>query len=470
MKTKRQLQKQEQKHKQRQKQRRLCCTALALVLALCISGVSALVISAGAEKVTVYIPEFPRAEDQQVQSGDWGHGNLTVGNGWTFHAEKFLPGKAIGDWNGPAAYCIEPASSLYSGAELPGADENYWQNLPANSRISAEQQKLLIGRTLYYGFRGNVSLQNWVTQNDYGSWELAKYMATQLLIWEVLVGERWADYSYAGLPQDGAQNCIMEYIREDNPLNAKIQQQYKNISEKVIESMKLPSFMKMNEDSAAVEELKWSKTDEVYEAVLTDENNVLSTYDFSVESGEKVTLSVSGNQLVIKSDKPFDMSVIRAKKGSPTSGMVVWGDGLRTDGSGSQDVLAYGADTSSEQSAYVKAKAVKYEEPTTEPTTKPTEPTTEPVTEPTTEPTTQPTTEPTTEPATEPTTEPATVLTTSPRTVVVTTPIRTAAPTTAARTASSPNTGDGTKIAAAIGMCAVGLGGTLVTLKLKKKK
>ena len=95
----------------------------------------------------------------------------------------------IGSFDGPACYCIEPGvpRNLYRSYESYG--EDYWDAFPAeyNRTIDGRTMKTLLGRIMQYGYQGNLSL-DWRSQNEADADKLAHMMATQVLVWETVVG------------------------------------------------------------------------------------------------------------------------------------------------------------------------------------------------------------------------------------------------------------------------------------------
>ena len=79
---------------------------------------------------------------------------------------------------------------------IQNRDENYWDNYPSayNKTITPDKIKQLIGRILQYGYTGQVSA-SWSSVNGD---DLANVMATQMLIWEVIVGERDESFNKVG--------------------------------------------------------------------------------------------------------------------------------------------------------------------------------------------------------------------------------------------------------------------------------
>lgn len=233
------------------------CTSLALALIICISAFAGLGTTAfAATKEDVYIINIPRANDP-VQSG-WGHPALQFMNGWGASEVNFNTVKAMNAYEGDCCYCIEPGVSLYTGDTLSKKAEDFWDNYPDkyNNTISPDMIKIFIGRIMQYGYTGKTSL-NWKTNDKKGADELAHYMATQLLIWETVVGERDEDFNKINA-QDYDKDNIKQQIKTNNPLRSEIFAYYNAIETKVKSHTVAPSFTSKSKMKAQTIELEWN--------------------------------------------------------------------------------------------------------------------------------------------------------------------------------------------------------------------
>ena len=144
--------------------------------------------AASGTKSDVYIMELPRSGDAN-SNGEWGHGALNFMNGWFSRASDTGSIRAIGSYSGNIVYCIEPGTGQHTGDTLTERDESYFNNLGSNGTISGDDIRLYIGRILQYGYCGSIST-SWKSQNSADADKLSHAIATQLLIWETIVGER----------------------------------------------------------------------------------------------------------------------------------------------------------------------------------------------------------------------------------------------------------------------------------------
>ena len=302
------------------------------------------------EKTKVYMVDFPRDGDANYD-GVWGHSNLTLKNGWHTGSSTHTNLKAIGSYSGNIAYCIEPGVSLSSGQSMNKYDENYFNNITANGVISGDEIRLFIGRILQYGYRGTIST-SWRSQNESAANSIAHAYATQLLIWETVVGERDTNFNHKAA--SGCSN-VKDVINAKHPLRSKIMSYYNSMVSSVQKHTVVPSFCTKSSGSAKVNELEWNGSK--YLATLTDSNGVLSNYAFKA-SISGVTFSTSGNKLTVSMDKApsKEFTITASKKNGVRRGVVVWSEGKHGQNSSVQDVVTYAQEVSDPVSGYVKMK------------------------------------------------------------------------------------------------------------------
>ena len=324
--------------------------ATVLSLSAFMSIGTSTAFAASGEKTNVYMVDFPRDGDANYD-GVWGHSNLTLKNGWHTGSSTHTNLKAIDSYSGNIAYCIEPGVSLSSGQSMNKYDENYFNNITANGVISGDEIRLFIGRILQYGYRGTIST-SWRSQNESAANSIAHAYATQLLIWETVVGERDANFNHKAA--SGCSN-VKDVINAKHPLRSKIMSYYNSMVSSVQNHTVVPSFCTKSSGSAKVNELEWNGSK--YVATLTDSNGVLSNYDFKA-SISGVTFSTSGNKLTVSMDKApsKEFTITASKKNGVRRGVVVWSEGKHSQNSSVQDVVTYAQEVSDPVSGYVKMK------------------------------------------------------------------------------------------------------------------
>ena len=329
--------------------------AVSLVMAAVLSlgvfaNIGTTAYAASGKKSDVYIMQLPRSGDTN-NNGKWGHGELKFMNGWYSHAISTDSLRAMGSYSGNIAYCIEPGTGQHTGDTLTEKNEDYFNNLGSNGTISGDDIRLNIGRILQYGYCGSIST-SWKSQNSDDADKLSHAIATQLLIWETIVGERDESFNHKS---PGSYDAILDHIQKGHPLYSRIMAYYNSISESVQKHTKVPSFCTKSSGSAKVNELKWDGSK--YVTTLTDSNGVLGNYEFSANI-DGVTFSKSGNKLTVSMTKaPSKEFTITATKTNGTrKGIVVWTDGKNSPGNGIQDVVSYSQNVSDPVKGFVKMK------------------------------------------------------------------------------------------------------------------
>ena len=323
--------------------------ALLLALVLCFACVGT---ASAAEDVSgkVYLISYPRDGDDNYHTESWGHDALYFRHGWKLSASDYLDVRAIGSYDANICYCIEPGVIQNTGDAFSRMGEDFWENMPDfNDLMTPQQMKRYIGRIMTYGYTGGVSTQ-WRSQNAGGE-KLAQAYATQLLIWETVVGERDADFRYVA-PTDA--DAVKNVIRDTHPLREKIFSYYDSIVSNVQKHTKVPSFCAKNLREARTVTLEWNGN--AYSTVLTDENGVLENYTFSVDG---VHCEVQGNRLLLTAeDAPnAPVTLTTEKKNSLRCGVITWTDGQFGIGNGLQDLVTYAETVNDPVVGYLKIEA-----------------------------------------------------------------------------------------------------------------
>lgn len=323
--------------------------SLLMALFMCLgmfAGTGVTAFAAG-ETMTTYMVDIPRANDPN--KAGWGHPALNFLGGWSTSAGTHFSVHTQDAYNGRAIYCIEPGIGVHSGDQYTGRGEDFWDNYPSslNPTIPPNTIKEYIGRIMTYGWQGNAST-SWMSSNPDHANQMAGYIATQLLVWETIVGERDSQFNHVDANAQGKNN-VTEYISAEHPLRSQIFSQYSAIESAVKRHTMLPSFFSSTADAGAYE-LKWDG--EKYSATLTDTNGVLGDYTFT-SSTAGLNFSVDGNQLTITSSQALKGSVtVKAEKiSAQRSGVVVWTDGVT--GGGTQDFATYGTTVSDQMVGYL---------------------------------------------------------------------------------------------------------------------
>lgn len=328
-------------------------TSLFLAVLMCFSSLIGVTATAhAATKQDVYIIDLPRGKETNKEH--WGHPAYELMNGWSTFNTDYVTVKAIGDYEGDSCYCIEPGVSLYTGDKLSKEAESFWDNYPSkyNKTIDPDTIKVYLGRIMQYGYTGKNSV-DWVSTNSSKADDCAKHLATQLLVWETVIGERDENFNHVDATKHGKHN-IKEIISSKHPLRSKIFSHYSRIEKSVKQHTTVPSFASRSKSKARSIELKWNGKN--YSTTINDTNGVLANYDFS---GSGLTFSKSGNSLTITAEKaPKDDVLITVnKKNSQRKAVITWTDEKIGPQSGQlQDIVTFGQSVSDPVKAYLNVK------------------------------------------------------------------------------------------------------------------
>ena len=322
--------------------------AVALLLALMMVFTGA-VQAFAATQMTMAVIALPRSAD--TNKGDWGLAELYLMGGWeTIETDNYLV-YCKDSHSGQVVYCIEPGYGVRTGNVLSQAnDSTYWNNYPSNMNptLSPDGIKTVLGRLLQYGWRGNGNT-SWNTSNASHRQDIAELIATQMLVWEVVVGERTLSFSHVDATRKGFDS-VMDNISTGNPLYDDIWEAYESIEYAVQHHTLLPSFMSDNQITASNHELVWNGSR--YEITLTDTNGVLRECGLKTDSND-LKCEISGNKITFYTTNPNVSEIlVVAEKEASKNNFLVWTDGRTA--SGDQDVISYGQEVNETLTGYLK--------------------------------------------------------------------------------------------------------------------
>ena len=340
--------------------------SLLLSFIICLSTIVGVALTASAASTTgkAIVIGYPRNGDTNYSTVTWGHDELHYMGGWMCHKGRYTTFYTMNSYKGNICYCIEPGRPLDTGLVFTQKDEDFFDNFPEeyNSTISADDIKLFLGRILQYGYTGQIS-DSWKSQNAEDADTMSKAFATQLLVWETVVGER--DEYFNHVTPNG-YNAILEQVRGDHPLRKGIMNYYNAIASAVQQHTKMPSFLSRTAGKAQTVELSWDGSR--YCAELTDNNGVIGNFNYSVPGMNCV---VSGNKLIITSNSATTdkVTLTAEKKSSQRRGLIIWSDGAYQPGGGNQDTVTFGQQVDDPVKGYINlmvsyggAKIVKVSE------------------------------------------------------------------------------------------------------------
>ncbi len=293
---------------------------LLLLLTLCLTVnivINTTPANAAANEIMVFL--YPRPQD--TNQSNWGKQALSFMGGWSQRAADNFSIYS-NDYSGKIYYCIEPGEYIKTGDSYTEKGESYWDDFPDNSTIDRRKIKEHIGRIFQYGYIGNINV-NWTSQSNADT--LGNVIATQVLIWEVVVGERDSEFNHV---DPGSYDAVLDIVSTKHPIYSQIMKHYNRIVNAMQAHLDSPSFMAEEKDKAETVELKWNGTE--YTASLTDTNNVLSNYEIK-PSDTNVQVTVSGNKLILTSKVAVNNVTLTANRTLKRSGLITWASSTRQD-------------------------------------------------------------------------------------------------------------------------------------------
>lgn len=297
---------------------------ISLVLALImVSGMLPMAFMSASAATGVYnMVSFPRGGDGASQF-TWGHPPIRLANGYSSEDTNYTNIYTIAGYNN-VVYCIEPGvDSPWNPKIHP--DRTYsslsgdaiWQQVANNNgKINANQAKIFISKILLYGFNSTDDISLWGNSDT----RIAYARATQILIWEVVVGERDSSFNYV---YPTGYDPVLSLVSTSHPLYNEIIQYYNSIVANVKSDGTLPSFCVTNNPDDPV---KLEYNNGYYQATFSDANNVLGHYSVdssSLPNGMEAT--ISDNTLTIKTQRTYqDPVTIRINGSFDTNSCITW--------------------------------------------------------------------------------------------------------------------------------------------------
>lgn len=170
-----------------------------------------------------------------------------------------------------------------------------------NKYLSAYEKQVLISRVLSLApTKINVSY------NTSGSLKSVKgnayqWYAAQIIVWEIMVGERNADGSYRGVTTSGATSVYNALNWSDSTTRSNVKTYYDSYSETLETWSHIPSFAAKSESLAKTYEMTEFDGSHYY-MEMNDQNSVLSRYDFQASG---LSFNKNGNVLKVTANTSF---------------------------------------------------------------------------------------------------------------------------------------------------------------------
>ena len=194
--------------------------------------------------------------------------------------------------NGQYFYCLEHGKAVHDGTQYTPTDTiDLIEEAQKNKYLSASQKEILISRVLSLApTKINVSY------NTSGSLKAVKgnayqWYAAQIIVWEIMVGERKADGSYRGVTTSGATSVYNALNWGNAATKSNVKKYYDSYSETLASWSKIPSFAAKSESLAKTYEMT-DFDDSHYYMEMNDQNGVLDRYDFKSDG---LSFDKSGN-------------------------------------------------------------------------------------------------------------------------------------------------------------------------------
>lgn len=205
--------------------------------------------------------------------------------------------------NGQYFYCLEHGKAVHDGTQYTPTDTiDLIEEAQKNKYLSASQKEILISRVLSLApTKINVSY------NTSGSLKAVKgnayqWYAAQIIVWEIMVGERKADGSYRGVTTSGATSVYNALNWGNAATKSNVKKYYDSYSETLASWSKIPSFAAKSESLAKTYEMT-DFDDSHYYMEMNDQNGVLDRYDFKSDG---LSFDKSGNILKITANASFE--------------------------------------------------------------------------------------------------------------------------------------------------------------------
>lgn len=209
---------------------------------------------------------------------------LTIGDGYTLNAEDYWCIIHTSD-STRAVYCIEPGKHVLSGDMYNENAAAEYLKTVRNKTLSADEIQAVLRRTFLYAYTGKLD-----TAESY-----LKYTATQLLVWEVIVGQRDMDFKRVNNGYTSVEKELSNF--KDDYAAQKVSEYYYDYESRIKNNPKSVSFAYSLKATAKDEAVK-AGADGTY--TFADKNGQLKNFDASISGGTVV--SKSGNSLKVKAD------------------------------------------------------------------------------------------------------------------------------------------------------------------------
>ncbi len=197
--------------------------------------------------------------------------------------------------NGQPAYCLEPGKYLVGGSVVSTSAASLWNSYSTEKRDA-------IKMSLLCGVEGN--------SNSLSGSYSSKYTATQMVMWEFIVGCR---NTYP--PYTCTDTKVIDSVCGGG-WNSEVKTVYNQIVSTMQNYGTLPSFA--NSTNAPPSSHQMTFQGGVYTVTLNDTNNVLSNFVFSSTNSD-LRFNVSGSNLTITATSAVDEATVNVSRKNAVS-------------------------------------------------------------------------------------------------------------------------------------------------------
>ena len=297
------------------------------------------------------IPDGPTADEPELLGGRpfTNLGMYQIMARSKVYLDPYDTGKYLSSINrmyftGPTeyAYCIQPGTPT-AGSYLENSNVNPW------TRLSADQRKAM-GVVLALGFPKTYhhdgfpsSLGRAPSMGDsLSQWQTSEYYAaTQIIIWEILRGERSATPPYTRT----SSATLDKFYGFHSPDWYGLLAEYKALDKLLSNYGVAPSFASSSPSNAPTHEMHFDESKKTYQLTLTDSNHVLTLLTPASENAQEMrhfefqasgmTIHRSGNTLTITAPESMGDQL--------AAGVLVKSNGSTADSSGNCIVWSNGS-------------------------------------------------------------------------------------------------------------------------------
>ena len=210
--------------------------------------------------------------------------DLIIGNGYRINKADYWTMIHTVD-SMKAVYCLEAGAHVSSGDSYTEDSAKEYLNNVKNDTLNSDEIGIVLGEVFLYAFTGELTSVE----------AYYKYTATQLLVWEALVGQRDINFNRVDNGYTSVEK-LLDNFQSDYAAQI-VSGYYYEYEADIKEHSKSISFAKSTTSSAKKNAVQ-ANSDGTY--TFTDKNNVLSDFDAAVTDGS--VISKSGNALKIKAD------------------------------------------------------------------------------------------------------------------------------------------------------------------------